>query len=119
MKALLLISLLVVAFLACTDYEKVPSGIIAKDEMQSILWDMMLADRYSAQFLVKDSAKIDVKSETFKLYEQVFQIHKISREEFLVSYKYYLNRPDITKVMFDSLAARGSRKRDEMYKKVQ
>lgn len=116
------VGLLIVGFVvavACSDDKKVPSNVIAKDEMESILWDMMLADRYSAQYLLKDSLKMDVKLETFKLYEQVFQVHKITREEFLKSYKYYLQRPDITKVIFDSLAARGSRQRDLMYKKMQ
>jgi hypothetical protein len=57
--------------------------------MESLLWDMMLADRYSAQFLSKDSATKDVKLETMKLYEQVFQMHHITREAFVKNYKYY------------------------------
>lgn len=120
MKRLIWVSaVLITVLIACAGDDRVPSNVIKRDEMESILWDMMLADRYSAQVLVKDSAKLDVKMETFKLYEQVFQIHKITREDFLKSYKYYLNRPDITKSMFDSLAARGSRTRDELYKTAQ
>ena len=85
--------------------------------MEKVLWDMMLADRYASQFLIRDSLKINVKEETFKMYDEVFQIHHISKDEFIKSYKYYLNRPDLNKVMFDSLAARGSRGRDSLYKK--
>ena len=85
---------------SCTDSSKIPSSIIPKDKMEKVLWDMMLADRYSAQYLLRDSASRNVKVETMKLYEQVFQIHKISQAEFVKSFKYYLNRPDITKVIF-------------------
>ncbi|MGN6418818.1 MAG: DUF4296 domain-containing protein, partial [Pseudobacter sp.] len=56
-------------------------------------------------------------TETLKLYDQVFQVHKITREEFVKSYKFYLSRPDISKVMFDSIASRANRKREEQYNK--
>lgn len=114
-----MLGILLVMGISCTDTTKIPSGILPKDKMESLLWDMMLADRYSAQFLLKDSATKDVKMETLKLYEQVFQIHHITREEFVKNYKYYLNRPDISKVIFDSLSARGTRNRDTIYKKYQ
>ena len=114
-----LFCLLLVIGISCKDSTKIPSGILPKDKMENLMWDMMLADRYSAQFLVKDSATKDVKLETMKLYEQVFQLHHITREEFVKNYKYYLNRPDISKAMFDSLSARGTRNRDRIYKKFQ
>ena len=114
-----LLCILLVIGISCKDSTKIPSGILSKDKMESVLWDMMLADRYSAQFLLKDSATKDVKLETMKLYEQVFQLHNITREEFVKNYKYYLNRPDISKVIFDSLSARGTRNRDQIYKKFQ
>lgn len=104
---------------SCKDSTKIPAGLLPRDRMENVLWDMMLADRYSAQFLLKDSATKNVKLETMKLYEEVFQLHKISREDFIKSYKFYLNRPDITKVIFDSLSARGGRSREQLYQKAQ
>jgi hypothetical protein len=102
---------------ACTNNDRIPDDIIGKDKMERILWDMILADRYSTQFLVKDSAKLDVKKETFILYEKVFQVNKVTKDEFIKSYKYYLSRPDITKVLFDSLAIRANRRKDAYYEK--
>lgn len=101
---------------ACTNKNKTPSGVLSREEYQSVMWDMIQADRFAAQFLLKDSASKDVKAETFKLYERIFQLHDITREEFVKSYKYYLKRPDITKVIFDSMAARSTRERDDLYK---
>jgi hypothetical protein len=99
----------------CSEKDKVPSGVIAKDEMEKILWDMMLADQYSANYIVKDSAKVNVKIETLKLYEDVFRLHKVTRDEFRKSFEYYQGRPDITRTMLDSLQAKGNRARAENY----
>jgi hypothetical protein len=102
--------------ISCTDRDKVPSGIIPRDKMEKVLWDMIQADQYAALYLVKDSAHINVKMETLKLYEQVFQLNKVSRDEFKESYLYYLDRPDLTRPMFDSLLAEGNRLRADSYK---
>jgi hypothetical protein len=109
---------LVAVFSACSDKTRVPSDVLDREEMEAVMWDMILADRYAITYLPMDSVKRkDIKSETLKLYDQVFQVHKISREEFIKSYKFYLSRPDISKVMFDSIASRANRKRDEQYNK--
>ena len=99
----------------CSEKDKIPSDVIARDEMEKIIWDMMLADQYSSNYLVKDSAKVNVKIETLKLYEDIFRMHKVSRDEFRKSFQFYQGRPDITRTMFDSLLARGNRARMENY----
>ena len=116
MKVLILCMLLAVLS-SCSKKNTIPSGIIGKDKMENILWDMIQADRFAAQYLVKDSLAIDLKKETFLLYDQVFQLNKVTKEEFVKSYNYYLSRPDITRVIFDSLATRANRRKDEVYKK--
>ncbi|MBO9633092.1 MAG: DUF4296 domain-containing protein, partial [Chitinophagaceae bacterium] len=99
---------------ACSDKNRVPSDVLDRDEMQAVMWDMIQADRYAAMFFPSDSVrKKDIKTETLKLYDQVFQIHKISQEEFVRSYKFYLSRPDISKGMFDSIYSSANRKREE------
>src|SRR5258708_1762778 len=108
----LLAMLLVVG---CSDKDKVPSGIIPRDEMEKILWDMVQADQYSSMYLLKDSARINVKTETLKLYEEVFLLHQVSREEFRKSFRYYQEHPELTRNVFDSLLARGNRLRAESY----
>lgn len=108
----LLAMLLVVS---CSDKDKVPSGIIPRDKMETVLWDMIQADQYSALYLLKDSARINVKTETQKLYEEVFRLHQISREDFRKSFQYYQEHPDLTRSVFDSLLARGNRQRTESY----
>jgi hypothetical protein len=102
-------------FIGCTNQYKVPKDVLPKDKMEVVLWDMILADRYSANFLVKDSTK-NLKEETFKMYDQVFTLHKITRQQFVKSFKYYLARPDIAQKMLDSLATHANRRREEIYR---
>lgn len=102
---------------ACTDRGGTPRNIIPKDSMASVLWDIIQADQFSTYYLTKDSAK-DIKKETMKLYGAVFDLHHVSRDEFQKSLEFYYSRPDLNREIFDSLAARGNRKRGEMYKSV-
>jgi hypothetical protein len=85
--------------------------------MQKVLWDMIQADQYSG-YLAKDSAHINLKLEDLRLYEQVFQLHHISREKFTRSYKYYMTRPDLTQVLLDSMVAMGNRERAGYYSRT-
>lgn len=117
MKWLIPLALLFVFWTACSDSNTVPSGIIAKEKMEKVLWDIIQADQFSTNYLKKDSAKINVKFETMKLYDEVFLMHHVTREQFQKSYKFYLDHPDLTKVMFDSLSARASRERNEIYRR--
>lgn len=106
----------VILFTACTNKNKIPADVLSRDEMEKVMWDMIQADRFSSQFLERDSvAKKNIKTENLKLYERVFQLHQITRDEFAHSFNFYLSRPDLNKVLFDTLAARANRRRAEVY----
>lgn len=108
--------LLFISVIGCTDSQQIPDGIIGKREMEKILWDMVQADRYVNYYIVnKIDSTIDKKKESAIFYERVFQMNGITRQEFIKSYKFYLGRPDITKVLFDSIAARAERRKSEVY----
>jgi hypothetical protein len=109
--------LITLILLTACSHEREREGIISEKEMQKILWDIIQADQFNIQFLKKDSAKEKVKEETMKLYDEIFQIHHVSREQFKKSYQYYINHPEITKPMLDTLAARANLQRTEMYKR--
>ena len=101
---------------SCTNKNHIPSDIIPKNEMQQVLWDMIQADQFSKHFILQDSTKKNVSSETMGLYDQVFQIHHITKDEFQKSYQFYISRPDILKILLDSLSAQGNRRMEEVYK---
>jgi hypothetical protein len=111
---LVCLSALVWCLAGCTDKDKIPAGVLPKEKMQKVLWDVIQAERFRETF-IRDSSK-DLKAETFKLYAQVFAIHKVTKDEFAKSYKFYMSRPDIAREMFDSLATKANRTREDMYK---
>ena len=102
--------------IACGNKDRIPSGIIPKDSMQHILWEMIEADQYAKEMLKRDSAKSNHRGDNRKLYQEVFDIHHISREQFRESYQFYVGRPDLIKEIFDSLAAGANRRQREIYK---
>lgn len=101
---------------SCVNKDKIPSGIIVRDSMPKILWDIIITDQYSKQYIVKDSAKINTREEIMKMYQQVFQFHHITRDKFETSYQFYIGRPDLMKIIYDSLFAYSNKQRTEIYK---
>jgi len=102
---------------SCTDKDKIPKGVLGKEKMQKVLMDMIEAERFRDGFIVYDSSK-DQKTETFKLYAQVFELNKISKDEFIKSYKFYMSRPDIAREIFDSLSSQAAKLRENLNKPV-
>jgi hypothetical protein len=114
--ALLLLMLL--TGLACTDTYRVPSDVIPRKKMEKMLWELIQADRYEESFRSRiDSTDSLRKLGYLRLYEQVFKVNDVSREEFFHSYRFYLSHPNITSVMLDSIARQSERMRDELYKR--
>jgi hypothetical protein len=104
-----------IAGIGCSDSHDVPRGILSKDKMEQVMWDMAQADQYATLYLAKDSARIDQKAETMRLYAEVFRLHQVTPEQFRKSYHYYLDHPELNQLLFDSVIARGVRARTEVY----
>jgi hypothetical protein len=112
---LVCLSAIVWCMVSCTDKDKIPKGVLGKEKMQKVLMDMIEAERFRDGFIVYDSSK-DQKTETFKLYAQVFELNKISKDEFIKSYKFYMSRPDIAREIFDSLSSQAAKLRENLNK---
>jgi hypothetical protein len=70
--------------------------------MRKIMWDLMRADAYVSDFIMKDTT-LNKKAESAILYEKVFAIHSINQEAFKKSMAFYESRPDLLKIITDSL----------------
>jgi len=97
------ILLLLTPFFSCSENEQ-KKDVLPENEMRDVMWDMMRADQYVGSFL-KDSTH-SKKDQSIGLYEEVFHIHKITREQFKTSFDYYSSRPDLFRPILDSLAKR-------------
>ena len=94
--------ILAIFFSACVAKDKVPNGIIPQNEMRKLMWDMMRADAFVSDFVMKDSTR-NQKTESAILYEKIFSIHSTTEDVFKKSLIFYQSRPDLLKVITDSL----------------
>ena len=115
MKIIVYLSLIVLLLTRCSQANSIPGDIIPLDKMETILWQLMQTDEFTTYVIVKDSIK-NLDKERIKLYNQVFELNKTNKDAFKKSYQYYMNHPEMGKVMFDSIAVRANRLREEAYK---
>ena len=94
----------------CTDKDGLPSGILKKDKMQAVLWDIIQAESYTTLFITKDSLK-NAPVENAGLQQKIFAVHNISREEFYNSYDYYTGHAELMRALLDSITAKGEREK--------
>jgi hypothetical protein len=111
MRFFLFIILIILSF-GCIRNNKVPKDVIPQNQMRKIMWDLMRADAYVTDFIMKDSIR-DKKAESAKLYEKIFEIHATTQETFKKSLAIYQSRPDLFKVVSDSL--RVDEKKSQQY----
>lgn len=96
------IALALIILSACSGGKPTPEGVIAIQPMQRIVWDIIQADEAAMQNKFADSA-VNLKTESFRLYDQVFSIHKISRQQFYKSYEYYQQRPQLYRALMNGV----------------
>jgi hypothetical protein len=84
--------------------------------MQKVMKDLVMAGEYATKFVSQDSSIKDKVKANQDLMETVFKIHNITREEFKHSLTFYESRPDLNKLIFDSLAADANRNKPDLYR---
>ena len=113
MKPLAFLLLIATLFSSCQS-STIPSDIIPKEKMQAIIWQLMQSDEYVNALVARDTTKKS-STERMKRYQEIFDLNKTSPDEFKKSYRFYIEHPDITKVMFDSISTKATRDRTLLY----
>jgi hypothetical protein len=103
-----------VVFTACSS-RPVPEGVLAPDQMRPIVYDLIRSDELVNNFLLRDTS-LEADEQHIKMYEQVFKIHKTSRDEFYKSLRYYQAHPDVNKLLLDSLLSYANRQQNALHK---
>jgi hypothetical protein len=103
-------------FAACKSPNKMPDDVISINKMKLIVWDMIRAGAFSENKFGKYPDTLKMK--TIEMFQQVFAIYGITKDEFYRSYRYYEEHPDKNKVLMDSVSAYGTRQRQELYKRI-
>jgi hypothetical protein len=89
----------------------IPKEIIPPEKMETILWQLMQVDEFTANAFTRDSTH-NLTTERILRYRQVFRLNQTNKEAFSKSYTWYMAHPDITKTMFDSIGVQALRQRD-------
>ncbi len=103
MRLLVFMLLLFGVVQGCKRRIAIPSDIIPPERMQMVIWDLLRADEFVNAFVIAKDSTRDRKSECTRLYQNIFRIHHISREEFQKSLSFYQVHPLLTRGMMDSL----------------
>lgn len=109
-------TILLFCILGCSNNRRKFSGILPKEKMQAVLWDIIGADVFTEQFIKKDSLKTP-SIENMQLQNKIFAIHKITKVDFYKSYDYYTAHADQMRIILDSITAKAERDRTKMLEK--
>lgn len=105
-----LICFLTLAFLlSCGNKSELPPEILKPGKMQAVLWDIIRADAFTTEYIKRDSAKNDVE-ENLKLQQQIFAMHRVSKDEFYKSFDYYKKNSGLLTTIMDSMVSQADKK---------
>lgn len=100
---IVLVSLVV----ACGSQSGVPKGVLPKEKMEDIMWDMLRADEFVKEYMLARDSSLRDTAAYIKMYERIFQLNKTNREAYAESFTYYRTHPKLMKEILDSLNVRG------------
>ena len=98
MRLLLLLSVFI---LSCSG-ESIPKDVLPQEKMTAVLYDIILADEWIDFTRMHDSTYLNFSKRT-AVYDSVFQVHAIKRDQYKKSINYYQGRPDLLKEILDSV----------------
>ncbi len=99
--------LIVTVFLllqSCASKEKVPEGVLPKQKMREVMWDMIRASEFLQGYVFSKDSTIDKVAESQKWNDKIYKIHKTDKATFERSFAYYKAHPLQMKDMLDTLA---------------
>jgi len=91
--------------------------VLPFDTMKVVILDLMNAEQWNNFIIMKDTA-LRKTNNNLKLYQQVFLIHNINRDQFYNSYQYYEEHPDRMKTLLDSLGTFAERQKSKIKKPI-
>lgn len=112
---LLILLIALFTMMGCRKRDKIPQGVLSQEQMRRIMWDLIRTDIFVSDFLSKDST-INRDESRLNLYLQVYRLHKTDKETFKKSMAFYQGRPDLLKVITDSLRVDERKANEEQLK---
>jgi len=99
---------------ACSSSDSIPNGVLAPEKMKIVMFDVLRAQELANLKYGWDTTTMNTNMPV--MLQQVFDIHKISKDDFYTSFRYYEAHPDKNKELFDSLGTYTDRAKQDIYK---
>jgi hypothetical protein len=110
MKKLLTIFFITLTFFACSKKKSdIPVEVLSMKDMQMLLTDIHLAQSAATIQVLSDSSIYNSK----EYVNYVLKDHKVTREKFLASMKFYTENPELLEEVYDSVITELSRLQGE------
>jgi hypothetical protein len=109
-----LLILLAIGMLSCKG-KNTKMKVLTFDTMKVVILDLMNAEQWNNFIIIKDTTLRNSKN-NLKLYQQVFLVHHVNKDQFYYSYQYYEQHPDRMKILLDSLTTFAERQKSKMKK---
>lgn len=110
----LIVLVFLVLLFSCKDKDKLPEGVLGTTKMEKVMTDVMMSESFAESYLLLDTTRKRDEWFTGEL-NKVLAIHDITQDQFRKSLNYYKTRPDLFKVIVDTINARALRNRDKVY----
>ena len=110
---LIILILLIFAF-SCGRKDKVPEGVLEPAKMEKVMTDLLMSESFAESYLLIDTSKKRDEWFTGEL-NKVLALQDVTQDQVRKSLDFYKTRPDLFKVIIDSINARAQRNRDKVY----
>lgn len=101
--------ILFVALITASCGGSAPSGVLSRDEMGKVLWDVVLAGEYQNNSIAQKYPLLNRAAISNALLDEVLKTNGITKKTFDKSIRYYENNPGKLKIVLDSIMAKQSR----------
>lgn len=99
-----LLVLFIFLLAACNDGR--PKGVLSKEKMQAVLWDVAMAGEFANGYIYYSRPVENRVAVNNKLLDEIYRIHGIKKKDFEKSLEYYKQRPKQFMAILDSITAK-------------
>jgi len=96
-------AMLVMLITGCADKPVTPPGIIPPEKMEKVMYDLMRTGEFLSGYVLYKDTSVNKTGESLKWYNKVWELHKVSEEEFRKSYLWYKDNPKVMSALMDSI----------------
>lgn len=99
---------------ACGGKDQLPEGVLGETRMRAVMKDVLLAESYAESLAMTDT--VNTRDQIIsKELSKVMAVHKISQNDFRRSLDFYKQRPDLFKVIIDSIQSEAKRNQERVF----